>query len=165
MTPHKIAPASRRLLPALVTLFLLVFGLTPTSASASSSHGGAVSLSVAPNACHIPEAAGPGSLYAGSYHYCGPCVDDAAYKFSSTKIWHCTYNPSNGYADLHYGDTSQHCHLPTSAGPGSTYHGSYSSCVDCAAKVHANEFGSNPVSGYWYCTYNPGNGLTDLHRG
>lgn len=56
------------------------------------------------------------------------------------------------------------CHLPTSAGPGGGYSTSYGDCVQCSFVAADNTLSiSNPY--VWYCTYNPSNGLNDLHYG
>jgi hypothetical protein len=53
------------------------------------------------------------------------------------------------------------CNEPTSANPGSVYVGSYSNCLQCEALATLwTEL--NPQLIY-YCTYNPSNGLSDLH--
>lgn len=55
---------------------------------------------------------------------------------------------------------SNDCGLPTQADPGSYFVGSYSSCWLCIFDAYL--YNGNPYIVY-YCTYNPSNGLTDLH--
>jgi len=52
------------------------------------------------------------------------------------------------------------CGLPAQADPGSYFVRSYSSCWVC--EFVALEANTDPDIPY-YCTYNPSNGLTDLH--
>jgi hypothetical protein len=53
------------------------------------------------------------------------------------------------------------CGLPTQAGPNSVFVGSYSNCWVCQG-VATLDNQANPGTTF-YCTYNPNNGLTDLH--
>jgi hypothetical protein len=55
------------------------------------------------------------------------------------------------------------CDLATQADPGSVYVTFYWDCIQCL-KVASNENAIWSVDGYYYyCTYNPSNGHTDLH--
>jgi len=52
------------------------------------------------------------------------------------------------------------CGLPTSAKPGSTFVRSFSTCGTCLVQATNDNQGPGP---YYYCTYNPSNGLSDEH--
>jgi hypothetical protein len=142
---------------------------TSHGSETSGANSALVQIDVQPaatNGCHLPTAAGIGSGYSRSYSGCVNCALDAASatQGSSTTVYYCTYNPNNGLTDYHFGSTSSHCHLPTSAGPGSGYSRSSSNCETCAQWAAADTLSlGNPH--IWYCTYNPNNGLTDEHWG
>ncbi|GGQ35215.1 hypothetical protein [Streptosporangium pseudovulgare] len=56
---------------------------------------------------------------------------------------------------------SNSCGYPTSARPGSTFVRSYSNCKSCRTAELALEYQYSWRN--YYCTYNPGNDLNDLH--
>jgi hypothetical protein len=123
-------------------------------------------VSVAANTCRLPQGAGSGSRFVSSFSSCGTCMSTASSRTLSTgaaTVFYCTYNTGNGLTDLHSGTNLTTCNLPTSAGPGSVFAGSYSACRTCAIDA-ANLTLSPSNPSLWYCTYNPGNRRTDLHR-
>jgi hypothetical protein len=162
------------LLAIMLAIGLATLGLSATVGAVPASAGPAVQVASAvrvnsavaltSNGCHLPTSAGSGSGYSGSYSGCVDCsLDAAADTLGGSTVYYCTYNPSNGLTDLHYGSTASHCHLPTSAGAGSAYTQSYSNCRTCAVAAANNTRSiGNPY--VWYCTYHPANGLTDEHH-
>ncbi|MCP2336215.1 hypothetical protein [Actinomadura rupiterrae] len=56
---------------------------------------------------------------------------------------------------------SNDCGLPTQANPGDAFDGSFPNCWVC--KGTALWLNSQNPTLHYYCTYNPSNGLTDLH--
>ncbi|MBV9449574.1 MAG: hypothetical protein JO345_27140 [Streptosporangiaceae bacterium] len=179
--PHSIQiprPPGRLALAAfavglLVSLGLLSTGSMATASPAAGQHAAlavAKARSVAPaagNECGLPTGAGPGSLYRQSFNICPSCILDASNRNLGNPAnpywWYCTYNPSTGATDEHFGDGSQNCHLPTSAGPNSSYRTSFTFCSDCLIDASNRNLGNPANNDFWYCTYNPARNASDEH--
>lgn len=145
----------------------MIFGVASTFALIGGGFIAAQPAFAVSNYCHLPQAAGPGSGYLYNFNRCGLCnldADQRVQKDAST-IFYCTYNPGNGKTDLHRGNNGYTgCALPREAGPGSGYSRNYTYCQDCLLVAVDNDY-NNRGSHFWYCTYNPNNGMTDLHYG